>query len=182
MDAVRIDRRARRLSELRPARLQDALHRLAAPPGPADSAGTATRPRRRCAAQGRRAGRQASFRADQAAADLSRRDDGRAVRHRQRVRRADAGAGAAAARARRRHPAQQGPDGLRAPEHRADRRPAGEIFRPSLPLPEARSDRIADHAGRDGECRRRHLWRQHPVPRQGRVDFAEAGIRHGREP
>src|SRR5204862_5955435 len=47
-------------------------------------------------------------------------------------------------------------------------------------LPEARPDRFAGDAGRDGECRCRHLWRRHPVRRRERCDVEQADFRHGR--
>jgi len=65
----------------------------------------------------------------------------------------------AAAAADRLAQAEWPPPELRARELQADCPPAGRLFRPALPLSQARPDHLADHARRDGECRGRSLWR-----------------------
>ena len=102
---------------------------------------------------------------NQAAADLSGRLRHRPVRPRGRDDPAECRALGADALRRSRDPAAKGKDGLCDGRNAAHRLAARTIFRPALPLPQARPDRLSDHARRDGECRRRHLRRQHHLPR-----------------
>ena len=158
LDAVRKHRRARRLPWLRRARIQDAVHGLG------DDPSRLCR-RRQCARsvgdQGRRRAGEAPACADQAAADLSRRGRHRPVRAPEGHDRARRRALDADALRRRRDAGAEGQDGLCDGGNAAHRQPARKLFRRAVPLSQARPDRHADHAGRDGECRRRHLRRQH---------------------